>query len=173
RADGDLLPRGPSVDAAKRSPHLEAFASKGYEVLFFTDNIDEIWLEREPTFEGRSILSVGHGEVDLEAGDEAARLRLTYFEIMRGPWDRQDHFSPFAIDIPHPPGAGFYPEDLSGDEFKAYAEAHPEQKQALEGLFTLVQRDAQDPAKLVTVPYSQAYKEWLEPPRSRSKRPPR
>jgi molecular chaperone HtpG len=57
-----------SVEAAKRSPHLEALEAKGYEVLFFTDNIDELWLERDPSFDGKKLESIGHGTVEL--GDE-------------------------------------------------------------------------------------------------------
>ena len=32
-----------------------------------------------------------------EDGGAREQLVLEYFEIMRGPWDRQDHFAPFAI----------------------------------------------------------------------------
>jgi hypothetical protein len=31
-------------------------------------------------------------------------LVLAYFDLMRGPWDRQDHFRPFATDQARPPG---------------------------------------------------------------------
>jgi hypothetical protein len=98
-----------------------------------------------------------------ESGGELEQLRLEHFQIMRGPWDRQDHFAPFAIDIPHPPGAGFYPRDLTADEFHAFVEQNPAMRGELEGLFTLVRRDPQDPAKLVATPYSEAFGEWLEP----------
>ena len=90
----------------------------------------------------------------------AGKLKLAYFDIMRGPWDRQDHFAPFAIDRSHPPGAGFYPEDLTKEAFKTYVEANPEQKAALEGLFTVVHREN---GRLVAVPYSKAYAKWLVP----------
>jgi hypothetical protein len=86
---------------------------------------------------------------------------LAYYDLMRGPWDRQDHFKPFAIDTPRPPGAGFYPEDLTADAFKAYVAAHPEQKDALESLNTIVVHVDGD--KLQAVPYSQAYAEFLKP----------
>jgi hypothetical protein len=98
-----------------------------------------------------------------KAGGELEQLRLDYFQMMRGPWDRQDHFSPFAINIPHPPGAGFYPPGLKVDEFKAYVEQNPAMRAELEGLFWLVRRDARDPTKLVPVAYSEAFAEWLEP----------
>ncbi len=115
----------------------------------------QVWAEY-PDHEQRLIAAA-------ESGAELEQLRLDYFRIMRGPWDRQDHFSPFAIDIPHPPGAGFYPRDLDVDEFKAYVEANPAMRSELEGLFWLVHRDTQDPTKLVPVAYSEAFGEWLEP----------
>ncbi len=86
--------------------------------------------------------------------------KLAYFKIMRGPWDRQDHHKAFAIDIERPPGAGFYPADLTEAELDAYLQKNPAQRDKLLGLFTVVERDGD---KLVAVPYSKAYKEWLEP----------
>ncbi|HTN91093.1 MAG TPA: hypothetical protein VL242_45795, partial [Sorangium sp.] len=88
------------------------------------------------------------------------RDKLAYFDIMRGPWDRQDHHRPFAIDRPRPPGAGFYPEDLSADELHAWTAQHPGDKEAFESLFTLIRRDA---GRLVAMPYSQTYAAWLGP----------
>jgi hypothetical protein len=100
------------------------------------------------------------------AGDasEHGRLVLAYFDLMRGPWDRQDHFKPFAVDRPHPPGAGFYPEDLTADAFKAYVVAHPDWKDGLESLTTVVVRDSE---QLKAVPYSKVYAEWLKPAAAR------
>jgi hypothetical protein len=89
-----------------------------------------------------------------------AKAALVYFDIMRGPWDRQDHFRPFAIDSARPKGAGFYPEDLTADQLRQWIGAHPEDKKSLEGLTTIVTRDG---GKLVAVPYGKAYAEWLDP----------
>lgn len=86
--------------------------------------------------------------------------KLAYFDIMRGPWDRQEHHHPFAIDIARPPGAGFYPTDMSADDFKKYVAAHPDQKKALESLTTVVAKHGD---KLEAIPYSKAYGEWLAP----------
>ena len=91
------------------------------------------------------------------------KLTLEYFDIMRGPWDRQEEFAPFAIATRHPDGAGFYPSDLTKADFEAYVKAHPSERAALEGLLTVVERDAKDPKTLRAVPYSEAYKEWLAP----------
>jgi hypothetical protein len=95
---------------------------------------------------------------------EHGKLVLAYFDLMRGPWDRQDHFKPFAVDAPHPPGAGFYPESLTADAFKAYVVAHPDWKDGLEGLTTVVVRDGD---QLKPIPYSKAYAEWLKPAATR------
>ena len=88
------------------------------------------------------------------------KAKLEYFEIMRGPWDRQDEFKPFAIDRARPKGAGFYPEDLTADAFQKWVKDHPADKKALEGLFTIVVREKD---ALKAVPFSQAYAEWLKP----------
>jgi molecular chaperone HtpG len=47
-----------TLSAAERSPHLEAFRDKGYEVLFFTDPVDELWLRLDRQFQGKKLVSV-------------------------------------------------------------------------------------------------------------------
>jgi len=59
-----------SRDAAERSPHLEAFRARGYEVLFFLDPIDELWLRLPREFEGKTLASVATGAVDLGTEEE-------------------------------------------------------------------------------------------------------
>ena len=61
---------GPTKDAVAQSPLLEAFKAKGYEVLLFSDPIDEIWLERAPRFKDKQLVSIGRGEVKLGSEDE-------------------------------------------------------------------------------------------------------
>jgi molecular chaperone HtpG len=61
---------GPSYEAIAKSPLLEAFTAKGYEVLLFTDPIDELWLERAPRFKDKPLTSIGRGEVKLGSDDE-------------------------------------------------------------------------------------------------------
>jgi molecular chaperone HtpG len=67
-----------SRDAAERSPHLEAFRARGYEVLLYLDPIDELWLRMRREFEGKTLASVAQGTVDLgseedKKKEEAAR----------------------------------------------------------------------------------------------------
>jgi molecular chaperone HtpG len=71
-----------SREAAERSPHLEAFRARGYEVLFFLDPIDELWLRLRREFEGKTLTSVAQGTPDLGAEadrkkDEPAREETT------------------------------------------------------------------------------------------------
>jgi Peptidase family M49 len=86
--------------------------------------------------------------------------KLAYWTIMRGPWDRQDHHRPFATSLARPPGAGFYPEDLTATELDAYLKKHPADEKAVLGLFTVVERKGD---RLVGVPYSKYYAQWLKP----------
>jgi molecular chaperone HtpG len=55
-----------------KSPHLEAFKAKGYEVLLLTDPVDEVWVGTVTEFEGKSLQSVAKGEVDLGADEETS-----------------------------------------------------------------------------------------------------
>ena len=50
-----------------KSPHLEAFKAKGYEVLLLTDPVDEVWVGRVTEFDGKPLQSVAKGEVDLDS----------------------------------------------------------------------------------------------------------
>jgi hypothetical protein len=95
-----------------------------------------------------------------KAADPLGRAKHAYLRLMRGPWDRQEHRQPFAIDRPWPKGAGFYPEDLTVEEFKAWISAHPADAAAFEGLLTVIER-ADD--GLVARPYREVYREWLDP----------
>ena len=63
---------GESREQLLKSPHLEAFKAKGYEVLLLTDPVDEIWVGSVPEFDGKPLQSVAKGEVDLDSEDEKA-----------------------------------------------------------------------------------------------------
>ncbi len=53
-----------------KSPHLEAFKAKGYEVLLLTDPVDEVWVGTVTEFDGKGLQSVAKGEVDLDSGED-------------------------------------------------------------------------------------------------------
>ncbi|MEU9234408.1 molecular chaperone HtpG [Streptomyces subrutilus] len=61
---------GESRAMVENSPHMEAFAAKGYEVLILTDPVDEVWVERVPAFDGHRFQSIAKGQVDLDEPGE-------------------------------------------------------------------------------------------------------
>jgi len=61
---------GQSREQLLKSPHLEAFRAKGYEVLLLTDPVDEIWVGSVPEFDGKPLQSVAKGEVDLGSEED-------------------------------------------------------------------------------------------------------
>ena len=102
-------------------------------------------------------------DYDRLRGEVAAKndpALLEKFDAFFGPWDPIEEGKPFFGDKPRPAGAGFYPADLTKEEFDRYLAAHPDQKDALTSPYTVVKRQGD---QLVAVPYSQEYKQWLEP----------
>ncbi|HYJ87723.1 MAG TPA: hypothetical protein VEW46_16790 [Pyrinomonadaceae bacterium] len=101
----------------------------------------------------------------LEADKSAVgRQRLHYFLNNDGPWSRLDSNEPFIEGVPHekPPYANSYPENITKEEFNTWLEGLPESEKAkATGYFYTIRRDAN--GKLTTVPYSQEYREFLEP----------
>lgn len=91
-------------------------------------------------------------------------LRLHYFKINAGPWSRLDGNQPFIEGVPRekPPQANFYPADLTREEFNKWVETlSPADREKATGFYWVIRRD---PAgKLMMVPYSQEYKEFLAP----------
>jgi len=74
----------PSLAAATSSPHLEAFAKKGIEVLLLTEDIDNWLVDSLRDFDGKRLQSVAHATADLgpledEAEAEAKQQASTEF----------------------------------------------------------------------------------------------
>lgn len=92
------------------------------------------------------------------------RERFHYFMINKGPWSRNEENEPFIDGVPHqkPAHAGFYPDDMSRDEFNAWVNGLSEQdKKRATGFFTVIKRGPD--GKLKIVPYHEEYREFLEP----------
>ena len=72
-----------------------------------------------------------------------------------GPWDKLNNDTPFIDGVGNkPPGAQFYPQDMTKDELEKsnVADKH--------GLYSLIKRDST--GKLISVPYHVVYKQSLE-----------
>ena len=89
-------------------------------------------------------------------GLEAARR---YYDIMYGPWDRLEENEPFLAVGPKPPGAGYYPEDLTSGELEAWLDAHPDDREDFTSYWTVVVRTPD--GGLEAVPYAEHYADPL------------
>jgi hypothetical protein len=91
------------------------------------------------------------------------KARLDYFWLNKSPWSEIDDHEAFLPDVPAQklPGANFYPEDMTREEFEAWVKtlSKSEREQA-EGFFTVIRRDAN--RKLYGVPYSREYRADLD-----------
>jgi hypothetical protein len=79
-----------------------------------------------------------------------------FAEINYGPWDRLNGNAPFLPGVGEKPkGAGFYPIDMTNEEFTAAAAASP----AFKSQYTIVRRNAQ--GGLEAVPFHEAFAEHV------------
>ena len=78
-----------------------------------------------------------------------------FAEINYGPWDRLANDQPFIESHgPRPPGANFYPQDITKAEFEAW------EQPGKDGQYSLVRRN--EAGELMLVPYSEAYAPELQ-----------
>jgi len=91
------------------------------------------------------------------------KARLDYFWLNKSPWSEIDNHAAFLPGVPPKklPGANFYPEDMTREEFEAWAKtlSQSEREQA-EGFFTVIRRDQNH--KLRAISYSREYGADLE-----------
>lgn len=88
----------------------------------------------------------------------AGKARLHYFDLNKGPWSDLDGQTAFLENVPAKklPGANFYPEDMTKDEFETWAAKLPKAQQDLaRGFFSVIHRGPDK--KLTAVRYSVAY----------------
>ena len=127
-------------------PDLSGISDNGKEVLnlyrFAADQVDSIYWEQY--FGDRKAL--------LDSIQDP--VQRTYAEINYGPWDRFTGKSFVDGYSDALPGAGFYPADMTVEEFEAWD--NPDKKSP----YTLIRRG--DDGSLKTVWYHDAYKERLE-----------
>ncbi|MEP6342003.1 MAG: hypothetical protein ABJ275_01710 [Maricaulaceae bacterium] len=88
------------------------------------------------------------GQVDAK---DLTRLFNLYFKRC----DELAQNQPFFGDTPCPAGNGFYPEDITREEFNQWIADHPKQADAFKSGYTIIRRKDD---KLIAVPYSRAFK---------------
>ena len=57
---------GANREQIEGSPYIEAFKSRGLEVIYFTDAVDEYVVDSLGTFDGKKLVSIRHGGVELD-----------------------------------------------------------------------------------------------------------
>ena len=94
----------------------------------------------------------GDKEALLNSIEDPKTKQFAYYNY--GPWDRLAADQPFIESHgPRPPGARFYPEDMSKAEFEAW------QQEGKDEQYSIVQRDAD--GGLVLMPYSKAFESQI------------
>ncbi len=66
---------GTSRDEVIKSPYLEAFKEKGYEVLIMLDDIDDFVMSGLHEYKNKQIKSVIKGDITLDKSEEADKIR--------------------------------------------------------------------------------------------------
>ncbi len=61
---------GTTVDEIKKLPVLDKVIDKGYEVLYFTDPVDEFCISMMRTFEDHEFKNITNGDLDLDSEEE-------------------------------------------------------------------------------------------------------
>jgi len=92
------------------------------------------------------------------AGGPDALATREYYDIMYGPWDNLLEDEPFLDVGEKPRGAGYYPEDLTTEEFEAWVSEHPADEETFRSLYTIIRRTDDG---LRAIPYAEAYREPL------------
>ncbi len=90
------------------------------------------------------------------------KARLRYFWINKGPWSDIDDHTAFLLAAPPKklPGANFYPDDMTREEFEHWEKTLPPAgREQAQSFFTVIRRDANH--KLKSIPYSEEYKHDL------------
>lgn len=69
---------GPSRAELEKSPYLESLMDKGYEVIFMTDEVDDIIMGSLMEFKGKKVMSALKGEVKLDEVDKEGDTEKQY-----------------------------------------------------------------------------------------------
>ena len=138
-------------DSSRLTPRERQMIGK---LVVACQNLESIyWRQSDP--EGLNLFKTllgSHAPMDV-ALRRFLRINGSRFDLI-------NNDAPFVGTAPRPPGRGFFPADLTREEFDRYVAAHPEQKNALYDPFTVVRRNAD---ALEAIPYHVAYKEWIDP----------
>ena len=87
--------------------------------------------------------------------------QLAMFDLHYGPCDGLEEDKLFYGKTPCPKGGGFYPVDMTREEFEAHITTFPEDKDAFTSGYTVIRRA--DNGSLKAIPYHVEYAEYVQP----------
>ncbi|GHC18356.1 chaperone protein HtpG [Kushneria pakistanensis] len=134
-----------SFNAARHSPHLEIFRKKGIEVLLLSDRIDEWLMTHLTEFDGKSMVDITRGDLDLgeidseeekQAQQESAKAKEGLAERFREALGDQVQEVRVTHRLTESPACVVLPENEMGYQMRRLMEAAgqpvPEVKPILE-----------------------------------------
>jgi len=137
------------VEARKSSAALSDW-EKTKHLLAATDLVDELfWQQASPNLDFQSLLE--------QIGDDEELREMFLFN--RGPYDRFNNNQPFLPVAPEFVGGGFYPDDLTRQEFLDHIRQNRDLELSFESPYTLISRSN---SHLTAIPYHVAYREPLQ-----------
>ena len=71
---------GENVDRIEKLPQTEVLAEKGYEILYFTDDVDEFAIKMLMKYEEKDFKSVSSGDLGLETEEDKNEAEKEYAE---------------------------------------------------------------------------------------------
>jgi peptidase M49-like protein len=107
------------------------------------------WRQMMGDSDRESLLQRANGDDELK--------EMLFFNY--GPYDRLNNDAPLLDGVPRkPPGAGFYPNDLTRKQFIDYVRTHRGSKAAFESPYTVIRRTDDC---LTAIPFHEAYKDLI------------
>ncbi len=94
----------------------------------------------------------------LDGKSEEDSLKLIYFNINFGPFDRLNHDAAFIDSYKKPLGANFYPPDMTKEKFENWIKNHPDDEKSFTSEFTVIRGEGDS---LKAIPYSEFYQPEL------------
>ena len=165
------------INCAQEDPELEDIKARldAYAVVEIEPDLSVLNEQQKQAFyklveAGKAIDPIFWKQQDPEAlqvrrelsdpDTELERYYKEYVEINYGPFDaRLNNERFYGTGGEKNVGAGYYPHGMTQSEFQDYVQAHPDQKEALEGLYTVVKRQGD---QLIAVPYHDEYPEEVQ-----------
>jgi len=173
---------GPTSDADFSMPDATA-SSSGYDITRQYEKFAEVQMNPDVSFltdkerqvvnkliEASDYLSqiyllqrgINYPQMRENLEENGTDIQKAMFDLHFGPCDTlEDDAHVFAGDTPCPAGAGFYPVDMTKEEFEQWIADHPEDKAAFTSGYTVIRRT--DDGGLKAIPYHVEYAEYLRP----------